>query len=248
MPAKNSSLQAVQFKQAPQPQPKPLKEVRAEAFVLVDSEGRERAELKTIPNVGYTDTVLSFHDEQGNLRLTLRDSHNESLLSIFGPVQGQPEEVLTVGYRPNLKGTLEPGVVIAHVAGTAPIRLQAEIGKEGKIEVMGLDGRQTLIDADGLTVWDAQENIVADIGVTPQAAPMGSYASRCQQLAEAMAAVIEHEECSVTAYDTITQLLTDWQGVCPLGSSVTHDARLIRHLLPTLLVHTPEKETEEVPA
>lgn len=241
--------QVLPLKQEPQPQPRPLKEVRAEAFVLVDSAGRERAELKTIPmHDARTDTVLSLRDERGQLRLTLREGHGEAALNFFREVNGQVENLLQVGYTPNTDGGVTPGIGIADFAGSATIRLQVEMDKEGQIDILSQDGRQTSIDADGLTVWNAADEIVADVGVTSQAAPMGSYAARCQQLAEAMAAVIEHEECSVTAYDTITQFLTDWQGGTPLGSCVTNDARLIRHLLPTLLVHTPEKETEEAPA
>ncbi len=90
------------------------KEIRAEKFVLVDSDGNDRARLHVTP-CGHT--VLALLDQNGDLRLTLRASQDECAVTVFQLVKGledcQPLDRVIVGYSPDY----EPGLHTLEYAG-----------------------------------------------------------------------------------------------------------------------------------
>ena len=181
------------------------KEVRAEAFILVDSAGRKRAHLKTINHQGYNDTVLAFHDEEGHLRLTLRDSWEEATLNLFGQVNGVTEEMMIVGYKGNTVGTIAPGITICDDTGHDRIFLGVRANSEERLTLVGRDDAQTGINADGLTTWNDKDEVVAEVGILSQAepptsaAPAGSSTATPARQADGVAALIEDPQREMEA-------------------------------------------------
>lgn len=92
------------------------KEIRAEKFVLVDSDGNDRARLHVVPS---GDTVFSLLDQDRNLRLTLRVGDDESAVTIFQPAdylgKGQMLDSVMLGYSHDY----EPGLKIFEYAHNA---------------------------------------------------------------------------------------------------------------------------------
>lgn len=88
------------IKPAPKAPPVTHKEIRAESFVLVGSDGQPRAELRTIND----DAVLALLDAQGRLRLTLRGGAREATINVFGEDNEQAAaEMITVGWNCNIQ-------------------------------------------------------------------------------------------------------------------------------------------------
>lgn len=152
------------------PAPPAQKEVRAEKFVLVDSQGRERATLRTIPAGDRSDTALALFDERGHLRLSLREGWQESAVTIFDQVHGGTEEVVRVGYRGDAKSEPAPGLTVFDGIGNRRAYLKVDAEGEGQLTIRGRDGAQTGISSDGLTVWGKDDEIVTEIGILSNAA------------------------------------------------------------------------------
>lgn len=116
------------------------KEIRAERFLLVDTEGNERARLEVINE----DTVLALRDRRGKLRLTLRAGEREAQLAVFDEHKGKDPYCVCVaelGYH--------------HVIGrTAPSRLTLNDGDEATRVMLTVNSQ-----GDGAaTVYDHRNN------------------------------------------------------------------------------------------
>ncbi len=84
---------------------KPLKEVVAEAFTLVDREGNKRASLRTVQ--AGTEVALSLFDRNGNRRCTIRASEQESTLEICSNDNRDSLDRIIIGYRSDTGGKTE---------------------------------------------------------------------------------------------------------------------------------------------
>lgn len=198
--------------------PRVTKEVRAEAFILVDSQSRVRAELKTVQSVsGSTSTTLALHDEEGRLRATLRDDWQEASLNFFSEVRGETQEVLMVGYRPNIRNTLEPCLTITDSTGSDRIALRASEGQDARLVLTDPDTTQLVINPEGLAAWDNKGNLALELSkseagkaVTTPAKPLTQATKLTDPQAEMEAAIdklLQSFEQEVKPSEFMTELM-----------------------------------------
>jgi hypothetical protein len=144
-----------------------VKEMRAERFVLVDAGGRERARLHALGG----EAVFTLRDAGGNLRLTMRAGEQEATLGAFAGRGETTEQVISLGYEPNVVGAAAPGLTICDGSGAERVRLRA--GAEGGGEVMMTDaaGTSAALGAAGMTLWDAADQVIGEFGPRPDPQP-----------------------------------------------------------------------------
>lgn len=183
------------------------KEIRAESFLLVDSNGAVRAHLSATKD----QTVLGMFDPRGGLRLAIRVREREATVNIFDKYDGADKgrrgnfiEAIRLGYETNARGEHRPGLHVFDSEENERVSVRA-VEEGGAIFVTDPEGSYSAIGDEGLTVYDADDNALAEYcapakesaaveGEAQQPAPTLEQAR--DKMIEAMRELVGHPDAS----------------------------------------------------
>lgn len=197
------------------------KEIITESLTVVDAEGKMRARLYT----HHTSVVFSMYDTAGDFRMVQRVEANGEVSFIFsepreGAKPGHNDTVqrLRLGMIPDGHGKREWEIALFDADESQ--RAQLLICPDGEARLYFLDNRdhsQMALDSEGATLWKG-DKVVDRVGpasaeeedpASPQPARAGDVRQLYCDLAENIAAVLDHPTTPDRVYNTLADAVSE---------------------------------------